>query len=77
MKRNQKQWIKENREMLNDIFGKELISYREDALEMECRTEEETKIRNYKIETYRFLKDVLGKMKVISEDSNEKVDKFI
>ncbi len=77
MKQNQKQWVKENKDMLNEIFGKEIIQYRDDALDMDCRTEEEIKMRDRKIETYRFIKEVLSKLKVLTEDNKEKVDKFI
>lgn len=77
IKKDYKQFIKEHKEELNLFFSELLTSLRDEALDMDCKTSEDIILRDRKIETYRFIKDALFKMKMVSNNKQQEVEKFI
>lgn len=77
LKKDYKEFIKEHREELSLFFGELLTFYRDEALNMDCKTSEDIVLRDRKIESYRFIKDALFKMKMITNNKQQEVDKFI
>lgn len=76
-KKDYKEFVKQHREELDLMFREIMTAYRDEALDMDCKTEEDFLMRDRKIEFYRFIKDALFKMKMITSMKEQQEDKFI
>lgn len=76
-KKDYKEFVKQHRSELDIMFREVLIAYRDEALDMECKTEEDFFMREKKIEFYKFIRDTLFKMKMIVSMKEPTEDKFI